>query len=94
MPLRLETVSPAGVIGGAPGHFVWRSASPDEPVTLVLLDAGYVELARVPGMVGCRGDVPDDVTRRLQEAATFHWFVEAAAAAGVVRSALQTCEIR
>lgn len=59
----------------------------------MLLDAGYVELARVPGMVGCRGDVPDDVKRRLQEASTFHWYVEAATAAGVARSALQTCEI-
>jgi hypothetical protein len=88
----LVAESPAGPCEGVPPAFRWGGeASP--PFQVVVLDAGYRELARLDA-TGPRGCAPPAaVAAVLAAGGTFHWFVEGERAGQRTRSPLESFEI-
>ena len=82
---------PRGNVASVPEVFRWTWAGDDREGqvrswTLVLLDAQFSELARVP-VAGTETRLEGVVRDAIATAAEIHWFVESAAQKGVVRSA-------
>ncbi len=57
-------------------------------------DASYEPVGRVDGIAGSSYRPTAAIATVLQQAGTFHWFVETTADGHLVRSGLQTCQIR
>lgn len=83
-------VEPRGAVAAMPEAFRWTwDVGTENQVrswTLVVLDAQFGELARVP-VTGTETRVEGPLRDAIAGAAEFHWFVESAAQKGVVRSA-------
>ena len=76
-----------------PRAFRWRGEG-TPPFQVVVLDAGYGELARIDA-IGPSSCAPTPaVESALAGGGTFHWFVEGERSGRRTRSPLQTLEIR
>lgn len=91
---QLQLVAPAGDLSAPPDRFVWRGDGAAAVRTLVLCDASYAEIARVDGIAGADWSLTPEVAALLADGGTFHWFVEAGAAASLARSRLESFTIR
>lgn len=89
----IETTVPAGRHDGVPARFQWATAAPP-PYSVVLFDASYRELARVDDIPGTTMRPDPELIRRLEEAGTFHWYVQAGGPDGTFRSVIEAVEIR
>lgn len=85
---------PNGPVEGVPPRFVWHGALGEGPRALVLLDAGYDELARVDDIGASSCQLPARVAAQLAAGGTFHWFVVVGEGAGGRASRLESFEIR
>ena len=92
--MNLLAQSPDGPREGVPVRFGWQAREVAPPFTLVLLDAGYRNLACVAGIAGTCW-VPDArVASCLAVGGTFHWFVSCKQCGVPCRSPLVSFEIR
>lgn len=90
----LVAESPAGPTEGVPTVFQWAPADVPPPFRLVVLDAGYDEVARIEDIGGTALRPPEALARVLATGGDFHWYVEATITPRPVRSVLQSVEIR
>lgn len=93
VPSSLVPLSPAGRVARAPERFEWR-ALPGTTTAVVVLDASYSPLAEVRGVAAETLVISEALRGQLEAAGTFHWYVEARLGERLVRSPLETCEIR
>ena len=82
-------LQPLGAQARTVDRFTWEAAPGAGEHTLVLLDAGYAEVARHP-CGGATEWTPDaEVAARLAGPGTFHWYVLAEGPAGLVKSPIE-----
>ncbi len=91
-PAAPRLVQPVGPQQAGVERFAWEPVSGASGHTLVLLDAGYVELARrdVGAATGWSAD--GEVKALLGQGRLFHWFVLAAGQGGLAKSAIESFE--
>jgi hypothetical protein len=89
--VRPEVVFPRGDLAAPPGEFTWVA---EGACTLVLLDAGYHELARADGIEGGRYRPTGAFAEAIQTPGAYHWYALAGAGRQARKSVLETFVIR
>ena len=88
----IDSTFPGGPQDGVPVRFEWQTDAPP-PYSVVLLDAGYREIARVDGLPECSMRPDFELAQRLGDGGTFHWYVQAECPDGTFRSVIEAFEI-